>query len=127
VTHAALNKDTGQVDPVTGATSAPTKPRGQVLANFYKAVQGAIAETRRQWQDFRAALVAQYGAGPGGLMICALTRDDPVTACQGGTSVAGAGSLGPDQEARPSLPQTAAGTGPVTRAEAASPAWQRGW
>jgi hypothetical protein len=42
VTHAALNKDTGLIDTVTGTTTGPTKPRGQVRANFDKAVQAAI-------------------------------------------------------------------------------------
>ena len=56
VTHAALNKDRGLIDPDTGETTDPTTPRGMVEDNFAKAVSGAIAETRRQWQDFQAEL-----------------------------------------------------------------------
>jgi len=81
VTHAALNKDKGLVDPVSGSTVDPTTPRGRVLRNFDKAVQGAIIETRRQWTDFRAELVSRYGSTRASLMICALTRDDPIRDC----------------------------------------------
>ena len=44
---------------------------------------GAITESRRQWQDFRSELIAQYGKDNGERMICALTHDDPVNDCQG--------------------------------------------
>ena len=43
VTHAALNKDRGLIDPVTGQATDPTTPRGMVGDNFAKAVSGAIA------------------------------------------------------------------------------------
>ena len=59
VTHAALNKDNGLIDPETGEATGPTTPRGMVGENFSKAVAGAIVETRRQWQDFQSEL-----AGP---------------------------------------------------------------
>jgi len=81
VTHAALNKDRGLIDPATGKTTGPTTPRGMVEDNFAKAVAGAIAETRRQWQDFQAELTARYGKQKGELMICAMTHDDPVNDC----------------------------------------------
>jgi hypothetical protein len=71
VTHAALNKDRGLIDPATRQASDPTTPRGSVGDNFAKAVLGAITESRRQWQD------------NGERMICALTHDDPVNDCQG--------------------------------------------
>ena len=61
VTHAGLNKDNGLVDPTTGETTDPTTSRGMVADNFAKAVTGAIAETRRQWQDFQSELTARYG------------------------------------------------------------------
>jgi hypothetical protein len=83
VTHAALNKDRGLIDPATGETTGPTTPRGMVEDNFAKAVSGAIAETRRQWQDLQAELTARYGKQKGELMICALTHDDPVNDCRG--------------------------------------------
>jgi hypothetical protein len=81
VTHAGLNKDRGLIDPRTGDTTNPTTPRGMVGDNFAKAVTGAIAETRRQWQDFRSEVTAHYGTQRGELMICALTHDDPVNDC----------------------------------------------
>jgi hypothetical protein len=82
VTHAALNKDTGLIDPLTDAATDPTKPRGKVEENFAKAVTGAIEETRRQWRDLRSELVARHGVERTAVMACALTRDDPVAACQ---------------------------------------------
>jgi len=82
VTHAALNKDRGLIDPDTGKATDPTTPRGMVGDNFAKAVTGAIAETRRQWQDFRSELTAQYGEERADVMICALTHDAPVRDCQ---------------------------------------------
>ncbi|HEY6596382.1 MAG TPA: CinY protein [Asanoa sp.] len=82
VTHAALNKDTGLIDPNTGATTGPTTPRGKVGSNFANAVAGAIVETRRQWQDFQVALEASYGAKKASLIACALTRDDPLNDCR---------------------------------------------
>ena len=63
MTHAALNKDRGLIDPATGEATDPTTPRGMVGDNFAKAVAGAIVETRRQWQDLRAELTARYGEG----------------------------------------------------------------
>jgi hypothetical protein len=83
VTHAAMNKDTGLIDPQTGAATDPTTGRGMVGKNFAKAVEGAIQETRRQWRDFRAELRARYGAARADTMTCALTHDDPVEDCQG--------------------------------------------
>jgi hypothetical protein len=81
VTHACLNKDDGIIDPVTGATSGPSTRRGMgpssTGTNFQKAVTGAIVETRRQWQDFRNALIATYGPLKAGRMIRALTHDVP--------------------------------------------------
>src|SRR5688572_20101545 len=82
ITHAALNKDTGLIDPDTGEATDPTKPRGMVGENFAKAVAGAIEESRRQWQDLRAELVARYGEDDASVMICALTHDDPVDDCR---------------------------------------------
>jgi hypothetical protein len=83
VTHAGLNKDRGLIDPASGMATDPTTPRGMVGENFAKAVAGAIAETRRQWQDFRSELTERYGPEKAQMMICALTRDDPASACHG--------------------------------------------
>jgi hypothetical protein len=82
VTHAALNKDLGLIDPNTGGATSPTTPRGMVGSNFAKAVAGAIAETRHQWQDLRTELEASYGAKKASLMVCALTHDDPLNDCK---------------------------------------------
>jgi len=49
--------------------------------NFAKAVAGAVAETRRQWRDFRSELTDRYGKERADMMICALTHDDPVNDC----------------------------------------------
>ncbi len=83
VRHLVINKDKGQINPVTGATSAPTTSRGLVGSNFAKAVAGAIADTRRQWADLRSQILTAYGPRRGGLMVCAVTHDDPVKDCQG--------------------------------------------
>jgi hypothetical protein len=83
VTHAALNKDTGLIDPTTGTTSGPTTPRGRVSNDFAKAVAAAIVETRHQWREFQVALVSDYGSRRASLMACALTRDDPANGCRG--------------------------------------------
>ncbi|MFF5077549.1 CinY protein [Actinoplanes sp. NPDC000266] len=83
ITHAALNKDKGLIDPVSGRATEPGTPRGQVADNFADAVAGAIAESRRQWRDFRTGLTTRYGAERASRMECALTHDDPVNDCQG--------------------------------------------
>jgi hypothetical protein len=82
VTHAALNKDNGLVDPETGAATDPTTPRGMVEDNFARAVAGAIEETRRQWRDLRAELRSRYGEEEAALMTCTLTHDDPIDDCR---------------------------------------------
>jgi hypothetical protein len=81
VTHAALNKDRGLIDPATGEATEPTTLRGEVEDNFAKAVAAAIAESRRQWEDFRSELTDRYGRARAETMICALTHDDPVEDC----------------------------------------------
>lgn len=83
VRHKELNKDEGTIDPVTGAATAPTTVRGKVGSNFANAVAVAIADTRRQWADLRAEIVRLNGPKRGNLIVCALTRDDPLKDCQG--------------------------------------------
>ncbi|SNY74082.1 CinY protein [Paractinoplanes atraurantiacus] len=83
ITHAALNKDKGLIDPVSGRATEPGTPRGQVADNFADAVAGAIAESRRQWRDFRTGLTDRYGADRASRMVCALTHDDPENDCHG--------------------------------------------
>jgi hypothetical protein len=82
VTHAALNKDNGLIDPATGTATGPTTPRGMVRQNFAKAVTGAVNETRRQWQDFRDELTTRYGRERAAVIVCALTRDNPADDCK---------------------------------------------
>ena len=90
ITHDAIEKDKGLIDPVTGQTGDPLTDRGKVGTrtvfglggNFQDAVTTAILETRRQWSDFRTALQALYPRDAS-RMICALTRDDPLHTCHG--------------------------------------------
>ncbi|MDQ3740449.1 MAG: VWA domain-containing protein, partial [Actinomycetota bacterium] len=123
ITHGSLNKDTGLVNPVTGAGTAPTTPRGRVGTNFARAVTGAVFEARRQWGDLSAELIARYGARRGNLMICALTRDFPLRDCTGRRIVIVIDSSGSNQETDPGNLRIAAGRqfneGLIAAAEAA--------
>jgi hypothetical protein len=75
ITHKCLNKDLAAIDPRTGTATDPREPRGKVLDNEQRAVTGAIIETRHQWDVFRNALIAKYGADRGKRMILAMTQD----------------------------------------------------
>ncbi|MEU7872843.1 vWA domain-containing protein [Dactylosporangium sp. NPDC049140] len=77
VTHACLNKDNTDINPVTGVATDPLTVRGSVPGkqNEQKAVTAAIAETKRQWADFRDSLTLTYGAEKGQRMALALTQD----------------------------------------------------
>ncbi|MBT2387264.1 CinY protein [Streptomyces sp. ISL-11] len=81
VQHGDLNKDKGVIDPATGATSAPATPRGKTAGNFDRAVHGAVTDTRRQWADFRTALIRSYGKERGERIACVLTHDTPQRDC----------------------------------------------
>ncbi|MYT34182.1 hypothetical protein [Streptomyces sp. MspMP-M5] len=81
VGHADLNKDEGFIDPASGSAGAPATARGQAAGNFVRAVRGAVTDTRRQWQQFRAALLQRYGTQRGARVVCVLTHDDPVRDC----------------------------------------------
>ncbi|KAH7397132.1 hypothetical protein BKA66DRAFT_594409 [Pyrenochaeta sp. MPI-SDFR-AT-0127] len=91
LTHAVLNKDQGAINlmpgvsipPPNSLTSAPITPRGRIARNFELAVEAAIVDTRRQWSDFRAQLVATYGPKRAGRMVCSLVRDQPWKDCTG--------------------------------------------
>ncbi|GHE53970.1 hypothetical protein CP980_22855 [Streptomyces vinaceus] len=66
-----LNKDTA------------ASPRARTGDNFGRATAGATAEITRQWNDFKAELLAAYpGHGRGAQMVCALVHDDPAAACR---------------------------------------------
>ncbi|MGW7313921.1 CinY protein [Streptomyces sp. NPDC054865] len=65
----ALNKDTPASARSTGG-------------NFRRATAGATAEITRQWNDFKAELLAKYpDHRRGAQMGCALVHDDPAGAC----------------------------------------------
>ncbi len=124
VRHLVLNKDKGQIDPVTGATSAPTTARGRVGSNFAKAVAGAIADTRRQWADLRSQILSAYGPRRGGLMVCAVTHDDPIKDCQGRDLAIVIDSSGSNTDTDPGFLRVIAGqqfNASLTTAAAAGP------
>ena len=83
VPHEFLNKDKGGIDNANGQIQfgAGTTARGAIGDNFQRAVRTAIADTRRQWASLRAALITAYGQTRGGMMICAITHDDPSRTC----------------------------------------------
>jgi hypothetical protein len=120
----SINKDKGQIDPVTGATSAPTTRRGLVGSNFANAVTGAIADTRRQWADLRSRILTAYGPRRGGLMVCAVTHDDPVRDGQGRDLAIVIDSSGSNTDTDPGFLRVAAGqqfNASLTTAAAAGP------
>jgi Mg-chelatase subunit ChlD len=84
VTHNTLNKDHGIISE-DGSTSSPgtDTPRSQIGNNFDLAVQGAIRDSRRQWELLRREIRSRYGQERGNLMICALVRDNPAQDCCG--------------------------------------------
>ena len=107
VSHRALNKDAGNIGDdgtTSGVTSNP--PRGQLIVdgqtNFDRAVQMAIKDTKRQWLYLRDAIRKEYEAQQANLIICALTRDDPVKSCQGRKIAIVIDSSGSNQETDPS-------------------------
>ncbi|MGE0025607.1 MAG: VWA domain-containing protein [Thermoleophilia bacterium] len=102
VRHKELNKDEGDIDPVTGAATAPTTARGKAGTNFASAVALAIADTRRQWSDLRTEIVRVNGPARGNLIVCALTRDDPLKDCQGRKLAIVVDSSGSNQTTDPS-------------------------
>lgn len=77
VRHAALNKDTGPIDEVTGAAGEGTTPRGAADGNFARAVAAAIGQTRLLWQAFEAQLARRYGEPRATIILCAIRKDDP--------------------------------------------------
>lgn len=78
VRHLHLNKDLGAIGdgPAVGTTE-----RGASQGNFKRAVEAAVADAADKWATLRELLVARYGAERAGMMVCALTRDDPTKVC----------------------------------------------
>ena len=78
-----LTKDlSGGIDYTKGANAtigAPGNPRGATNSNTLRAVRFAILEARRQWEVAQSLLMQRYGEQKGAMMICALTRDNPIT------------------------------------------------
>ncbi|MBC6460755.1 CinY protein [Actinomadura sp. HBU206391] len=74
-----LNKDRAIIDENGNVTldENPTN-RGRILDNEQRAVTGAINDTRRQWADQRAEIIARYGEDRGNKIICVITHDYPV-------------------------------------------------
>ena len=95
VVHACVDKDKLDIQPGPGlvangvlvaglgSVTDPLTPRGQVQDNAVAAVGGAILETRRQWADFKAALVERYGPERASVMIAAMTKDIPIDGLPG--------------------------------------------
>jgi hypothetical protein len=78
IRHLDVNKDMGPIDPEIGVG---TTSRGAIGDNFRRAVEAAIEDSVDKWAVFRERLAAAYGAERAELMVCALTRDDPVNDC----------------------------------------------
>jgi hypothetical protein len=78
VRHLNVNKDTGTIDPYIGEA---TTERGAINDNFKHAVEAAILDTADKWQTLSDRLIETYGEARGQKMICALTRDNPLTDC----------------------------------------------
>lgn len=81
VRHAALNKDTGEIDLASGRIGEGTTPRGKVRGNFARAVAAARDETRIKWATLKDLLVETYGAERGARIACVLRSDNPVKYC----------------------------------------------
>ena len=83
ITHSALAKDSARSTrsprrserPSSGRAPQPPSgaARSLVGSNFQQAVSASIADTRRQWNDFKSELRSHWGAKRANLMICALT------------------------------------------------------
>lgn len=80
VRHEVLSKDTGPIDPVSGAAGEGTTPRGAINGNFARAVAAATLQTTDIWMLFEEQVRAKYGEARGDLIICAM-RNDLVSSC----------------------------------------------
>ncbi|KAK4233631.1 Opticin [Achaetomium macrosporum] len=88
ITHYGLSKDTGSIHLDGTFGEVPCYPRSEAASdNFQRAVLAAIQHSRDAWDGFREELRLRYGTVSGNLMICALTRDDPVRDCRKRTVV----------------------------------------
>ncbi|KAH7131807.1 CinY protein [Dendryphion nanum] len=82
VTHYTINKDHGIITLTGGITAdADDVPRNEVSGNFVRAVNAAVADSRRQWGFWREAIRAQYGVVEGNRMICGLVSDNAAVDC----------------------------------------------
>jgi hypothetical protein len=74
-----INKDKALINTATGDVSDPQTLRGKVtvggVTNAQRAVDGAVAEARRQWFVLRAELIQRFGVAKGSKMACVLTMD----------------------------------------------------
>tara|TARA_R110000868_G_scaffold80881_2_gene229297 strand:+ start:1887 stop:2900 length:1014 start_codon:yes stop_codon:yes gene_type:complete len=78
IRHLNLAKDTGEIDPQIGTGHSE---RGAMNDNFRRSVEAAIEDSADKWATLRERLVATYGETNGGMMICAITRDNPTRDC----------------------------------------------
>ncbi|KAK4125823.1 hypothetical protein N657DRAFT_569150 [Parathielavia appendiculata] len=86
ITHGALSKDKGIINLDGTFGDEAMDPRSEASPNnFPLAVQAAIQHSRETWADFRDEMLDEYGTVIGGLMLCALVRDDPVKDCRNRT------------------------------------------
>ncbi|KAK4099223.1 hypothetical protein N658DRAFT_430310 [Parathielavia hyrcaniae] len=86
ITHGALSKDKGIIHLNGTFGDEAMDPRSEASPNnFPLAVQAAIQHSRETWADFREEMLHQYDMVIGGLMLCALVRDDPVKDCRNRT------------------------------------------
>lgn len=85
-----MNKDKALINTATGEVSDPKTMRGQItvggVSNAQRAVNGAVAEARRQWSVLRSELIQRFGVANGSKMACVLTMDS-VKLCDGRTIV----------------------------------------
>lgn len=77
IKHSYLNKDTGKINPKSGAIGAGKTKRGKVNGNFSRAVRAAIKDTENKWRYLESRLVSKYGPHRGKVMICVLRSDRP--------------------------------------------------
>lgn len=79
IRHLNVNKDTGVIDPVIADGKTE---RGRLNGNFKRAIVAAIADSSDKWATYRERLVEEYGTERATIMICVLTHDDAVKACE---------------------------------------------
>jgi len=79
--HAILNKDKSDIDPLTGTVTNPRTPRGQYLGSYATNAQlvvtMAIRQTRQAWLDLQQLIIQKEGSARAAKIICAIASDTP--------------------------------------------------